>query len=151
MSLDAEWYELMWKGEKTHEFRRRFLTDTPVQWFVYLTAPASRLCAVIDLDTAIAGTPEQLAEIAERMRPGNGASVRSYLARDGRELGYAMPIRRIREFKGFAAEDLKQMVVGFHPPQGYTLADRHPDWKAVCDKFVSTSCVREATVESPPL
>ncbi len=28
MALDAQWYELMWTGEKTHEFRRRFPTGS---------------------------------------------------------------------------------------------------------------------------
>ncbi|MEY9211578.1 hypothetical protein [Thermobifida halotolerans] len=118
MCLDTQWYELVWTGEKTHEFRRRFFTGAPAQWFVYLTAPESRLCAVIDLDVAIEDTPEKIARIAERMRPGNGATVEPYLAREGRRVGYAMPIRRVREFQGFAAAELKQMLDGFHPPQG---------------------------------
>jgi len=42
-SLHLEYYELMWAGLKTHEFRRRFLTDRPTTWYVYLTAPVSRL------------------------------------------------------------------------------------------------------------
>lgn len=64
MCLDAQWYDPMWNGQKTHEFRRRFLTGAPTQWLVYLTAPESRLCAVIDLGTAIEDTPEQIAQIA---------------------------------------------------------------------------------------
>jgi len=51
MALNAEFYELIWRGQKTHEFRRRFLEEgRPVRWFVYLNAPMSRLAAVIDLD-----------------------------------------------------------------------------------------------------
>ncbi|MFV2198490.1 hypothetical protein [Nocardiopsis sp. LOL_012] len=150
MALDAQWYELMWRGEKTHEFRRRFLTGAPTQWFVYLTAPVSRLCAVIELAPAIEDTPERIAQIAERMRPGNGATVEPYLARDGKQVGYAMPIRRVREYAGFTAQDLDGMLDGFHPPQGYTLVDRHPGWRAVCDKLVSTPLVRETTIDPPP-
>lgn len=150
MCLDAQWYELMWEGRKTHEFRRRFLTGTPVRWFVYLTAPRSRLCAVIDLDTAIEDTPERIGQIAERMSPGNGATVEPYLARGGREVGYAMPIRRVREFSGFTAADLEQMLDGFHPPQGYVLVDNHPEWRAVCDKLLSDSMVRETTITPAP-
>jgi hypothetical protein len=41
-----------------------------VCWSVYLNAPAARLAAVIDLG------PE---EVAERMRPGNGAGVLEYV------------------------------------------------------------------------
>ncbi|QVQ54651.1 hypothetical protein J4H86_03735 [Spiractinospora alimapuensis] len=146
MCLDAQWYELMWHGAKTHEFRRRFLTGVPVRWFVYLTAPTSRLCAVIDLDPAIEGTPTQIAEIAERMRPGNGQTVEPYLAKGDREVGYAMPIRRVREFSGFAAAELAQLLDGFHPPQGYVLLDNSPAWRAVCDRMISTPVIRETTI-----
>ncbi|WP_306370171.1 hypothetical protein [Nocardiopsis sp. CC223A] len=150
MCLDAQWYELMWSGQKDHEFRRRFLTGVPVQWFVYLTAPESRLSAVIDLEPAIEGTPAQIAQIAERMRPGNGATVEPYLAKDGRTTGYAMPIRRVRQYAGFSAAELEQMLDGFHPPQGYVLVDDHPAWRAVCDKLLSTPVVRETTLTPAP-
>lgn len=149
MSLDAQWYELMWAGEKTHEFRRRFLTGAPVEWFVYLTAPTSKLVAVIDLDPAIEDTPEAIAAIAEQMRPGNGATVEPYLARDGKKVGYAMPIRRVREYEGFTAQDLNGMLDGFNAPQGYTLVDRHPGWRAVCDKLMSSTLVRQITINPP--
>ncbi|WP_393915998.1 hypothetical protein [Halostreptopolyspora alba] len=151
MSLNVQWYELMWRGEKTHEFRRRYLTGTPTQWFVYLTAPTSTLCAVIDLDAAIEDTPERIAQIADQMRPGNGDTVLPYLARDGKEVGYALPIRRVREFTGFSADELDQMLDGsFAAPQGYTLVDRHPAWQAVCDKLVSAPVVRETTIDPLP-
>lgn len=149
MSLDAQWYELMWRGEKTHEFRRRYLTGVSTTWFVYLTVPDSRLCAVIDLAPAIEDTPEEIAQIAEQMRPGNGAAVLPYLARGDRETGCALPIRRVREYEGFTAQELSRMLDGFHPPQGYTLVDRHPVWQAVCDKLLSTPLIREISIEAP--
>jgi hypothetical protein len=77
MALKPEFYELIWQGLKTHEFRRRFLHGRPVRWFVYLTAPVSRLASVIDLGPAIVDVPEQIAAIAEAARPGNGAMRRS--------------------------------------------------------------------------
>lgn len=56
------------------------------------------------------------------MRPGNSATVLPYLARDGKQTGCAMPIRRVREYEGFTAAEL----AGFTAPQRYTLVDRHP-------------------------
>lgn len=41
MSLDAQWLELMFTGEKAHEFRKRFPLDVATEWYVYLTAPTS--------------------------------------------------------------------------------------------------------------
>ncbi|WP_260478900.1 hypothetical protein [Kibdelosporangium aridum] len=55
MSLKPEYYELMWQGLKTHEFRRRYLKGQPTTWYVYLTAPVSKLIAVIDLGEAVVG------------------------------------------------------------------------------------------------
>jgi hypothetical protein len=55
MALHTEYYDLIWQGAKTHEFRRRFLEGHAVRWFVYLNAPVARLAAVIDLGPAEAG------------------------------------------------------------------------------------------------
>lgn len=73
MSLNPEYYELMWQGLKTHEFRRRYFTGRATTWYVYLTTPASRLAAVIDLDEAVVDTPRRIAQIADAVRVGNGA------------------------------------------------------------------------------
>ena len=64
-------------GVRGGPFRRRFLQGRPVRWFVYLTAPESRLAAVTDLGPAIVDVPEQIEAIAEAARPGNGAMRRS--------------------------------------------------------------------------
>ncbi|MGH8967086.1 MAG: hypothetical protein ACRDXB_17410, partial [Actinomycetes bacterium] len=79
MALHAENYDQIWRGEKIHEFRKRFLKGTPVRWFVYLNAPVARLAAVIDLGPAVFDAPERIAEIAERTRKGNGTSVFDYV------------------------------------------------------------------------
>ena len=147
MALDPEYYDLIWAGEKFHEFRRRYLPDCPTQWFVWGTKSAGKLFAVIDLDPAIVDAPREIADIAERARTGNGASVFDYL-RD-RERGFAMPIRAVHEYTGFSADELTDMLGSWHPPQGYTLIDRHPALAQVCDKLVSTNPVRSMVVEHP--
>lgn len=147
MSLNPEYYDLIWQGLKRHEFRRRYLVGKPTTWFVYLTAPVSKLAAVIDLDTAVTDSPVRIAAIAEQARAGNGASVYEYLK--DLERGFAIPIMRVREYPGFAAAELTDMLDGFHPPQGYTLIDRHPDLAGVCDKLTATDALRELAVEHP--
>ena len=144
MSLNPEYYELMWHGLKTHEFRRRYLSGRPTTWYVYLTVPVSKLTAVIDLDPAIIDRPQRIADIAERARAGNGASVFDYLK--DVERGFALPIRRVREYVGFTATELGELLGSFHPPQGYTLVNKHPTWTRVCDKLVASGVVREMTV-----
>lgn len=98
MSLNPEYYELIWQHLKRHEFRRRYLADRPTRWFVYLTAPVSKLAAVIDLDEAIVDTPRRLAEIAEQARVGNSESVFEYL--EDLERGFAIPIKKVASTQG---------------------------------------------------
>jgi predicted transcriptional regulator len=147
MSLNPAYYELIWQGKKRHEFRRRYLAGRPTRWHVYLTAPVSRLVAVIELDEAIIDTPERIASLAEQARVGNGASVFDYLK--DRPRGFALPIRQVREYHGFSAGELADTLGGFHPPQGYTLVGGNPALVAVCDKLTSTGMTRELTVRHP--
>ena len=147
MSLNPEYYEWVWQGLKTHEFRRRYLTGRSTTWHVYLTAPVSRLTAVIDLDDAVVDTPQHIAEIAEQVHVGNGASVYEYMK--DLERGVALPIRRVREYTGFTAAELTEMLGSFHPPQGYILVAKHPNWVAVCDKLTAGEVAREMTVDHP--
>lgn len=144
MALHAEYYELMWRGEKTHEFRRRFLPDRPVRWFVYLNAPVSRLGPVIDLGPAVAGTPDRIAAIAEEARAGNGASVYEYVK--DLERAFAIPILHVTEYPGLSIEELRAELGQFHPPQGYVRLSQHPELLAVCGKVAAGVPVREMTV-----
>ncbi|MFC4015791.1 hypothetical protein ACFOY2_51875 [Nonomuraea purpurea] len=146
MTLYADYYELMWQGLKTHEFRRRFLRDQPARWWVYLNAPVSRLMAVIDLGPAIVGSPEEIAAIAERVRPGNGASVLEYV--QDLEQAYAIPILRVREFEGLSGAELRAHLGSWHPPQGY-LRLRNPgnlDMLRICEKIAGGEPIRQMTV-----
>jgi predicted transcriptional regulator len=144
MALHAEYYELIWQRLKTHEFRRRFLEGRAVRWFVYLNSPVSRLAAVIDLGPAVVGAPDEVAAIAERMRPGNGASVLEYV-RD-LDRAFAIPILGVTEYPGLSAEELRAELGAFHPPQGYVRLAQHPEMLAVCEKVAAEAPIRSITV-----
>lgn len=144
MGLKLEFYELIWQGLKTHEFRRRFLRGRPARWFVYLTAPESRLAAVINLGPAIVDVPEQVAAIAESARPGNGASVLAYV-RDLDE-AFAIPILSVKEYPGLPSGALRAELGAFHPPQGYVRLTRHRPLLTVCERMASGAPVRELRV-----
>jgi predicted transcriptional regulator len=144
MALHAEYYELIWRGLKTHEFRRRFLEGRPARWFVYLNAPVSRLAAVIDLGPAVAGSPRQIAAIAERAREGNGPSVLEYVGDLDR--AFAIPILHVAEYPGLSAAQLRDELGAFHPPQGYVRLSQHSRLLAVCEKAASDAPVRQMTV-----
>jgi predicted transcriptional regulator len=144
MALKPEFYELIWQGRKTHEFRRRFLRDQAACWFVYLTAPVSRLAAVISLGPAIVDAPERIAQIAEATRPGNGASVLAYV-RDLDE-AFAIPILDVKEYCGIPAAGLEAELGAFHPPQGYVRLTRHRPLLAICERMASGDLVRKLSV-----
>ena len=144
MALKPEFYELIWQGLKTHEFRRRFLRDQPARWFVYLTEPVSRLAAVISLGHAIVDVPERIAEIAEAARPGNGASVLTYV--HDLDEAFAIPILGVTEYPGVPAAALRAELGAFHPPQGYVRLARHHSLLAVCERMASADPVRELRV-----
>lgn len=148
MSLHAEYYDLIMAGDKIYEYRKRYPTTGASAWYVYLTAPTSTLIAVIDLDAPITGSPDEIAEIAERARPGNGASVRDYLAPAGH--GVALPIRRVREYTGFTATEISEALGKWHPPQGQTLIDRHPRLAKLCDELTAAPIVRERHLQPEP-
>jgi predicted transcriptional regulator len=148
MTLKPRFYDLIWQGRKTYEFRRRFLEGRPARWFVYLAAPVSRLTAVIDLAPAVAGPPEQIAAIAERMRPGNGASVLDYVKDTAR--AYALPILGVTEYPGISDADLAAELGGFHPPQGYVRLTRHHQLLALCERMTAAAPVRELRARPRP-
>lgn len=117
-----------------------------MRWFVYLNAPVSRLTAVIDLGPAQVGSPDEVAGIAERMRPGNGASVLEYV-RD-LDRAFAIPILGATEYPGLSARELEAELGTFHPPQGYVRLGQHPELMAVCEKVAAKAPIRSITLHS---
>ncbi|MGC5664503.1 hypothetical protein ACN261_29380 [Micromonospora sp. WMMD723] len=144
MSLNPVYFDLIWAGEKRHEFRRRFLTGQSVRWFVFLTAPVSRLGAVIDLGPAVVDTPQRIADIAEQARVGNGVSVFEYV--QDLPQAFAIPIQRVVQYPGMPLDQLKIELGSFHPPQGYTRLRNHPELLSICEKVTADSPTREMTV-----
>jgi predicted transcriptional regulator len=144
MALNPEFYDLVWEGRKTHEFRRRFLEGRPVRWFMYLNAPVSRLAAVADLGPAIVDVPERIAAIAEAARQGNGASVLEYV-RD-LDRAFAIPIIGITEYPGLSITELRAELGAFQPPQGYMRLVQHRQLLAVCEKMAADAPVRALKV-----
>lgn len=145
MSLFPEYYELIWARQKTYEFRKHFLAERRVRWYVYLTAPVERLAAVIDLAPAIQDTPEKIAAIAESMRTGNGASVLEYARKA--ERAFAVPIQRVAEYPGLSLGELRAQLGRFDPPRRYIRLLEQPETLAVCEKIATESPLREMTVE----
>ncbi|TDV44196.1 hypothetical protein [Actinophytocola oryzae] len=65
------------------------------------------------------------------------------------ERGFAIPIKRVREYPGLTADELAGTLGKFHPPQGYTLIDRHPQLSSVCDSLTAATMMRELVAQHP--
>jgi predicted transcriptional regulator len=146
MALKPQFYDLIWAGLKTHEFRRRFIEDCEVRWFVYLASPQSRLAAVIDLGPAVVDAPERIAAIAEAARPGNGASVLEYVKDLDR--AFAIPILHVTEYRGIPVEELRDELGDFQPPQGFVRLARRHRLLAVCERMTESAPVRSIRVHA---
>lgn len=86
----------------------------------------------------------EVAGIAERMRPGNGASVLEYV-RD-LDQAFAIPILSVTEYPGLSADGLRAELGAFHSPQGHVRLGQHPELMAVCEKVAAEAPVRSIAV-----
>jgi len=146
MSLNPAYYELIWSGEKHFEYRRRYLHG-PTEWFAWLTKPTSRLGSVIELGTPVIGPPAEIAELAERSRPGNGESVFEYT--QDLPVAYAVPIVRVREVAGPNLRELRARLGRFSPPQNYVRLRHNPALLGLCRELLTLPVTRQMTVTPP--
>jgi hypothetical protein len=62
---------------------------------------------------------------------------------------YAIPILAVTEYPGVSQADLAAELGKFHPPQGYVRLTRHRPLRALCEKMIAASPVREMRVRPP--
>ena len=62
------------------------------------------------------------------------------------ERAFAIPILRVSEYPGLSADDLRDELGQFHPPQGYVRLAHHPEMLAVCEKAAAEESIRRMTV-----
>ncbi len=115
VSLRPEPYARMLAGTKKHEFRRRF-ADRPTGAYLYVSTPVGAVAAYAEFGRPIAGTPEELAVLAERDEPGSYAQTLAYF--DGTKRGFAVPILAVRPIAPLPLADMRG-TFGFPPPRSY--------------------------------
>ncbi|QDH20320.1 GNAT family N-acetyltransferase [Saccharibacillus brassicae] len=119
VSLRPEPYARMLAGTKKHEFRRRF-AGRPAGAYLYVSAPVGAIAAYAQFGRPIAGTPEELAALAERDEPGSYAQTLAYF--DGTKRGFAVPILAVRPIAPLPLADMRG-TFGFPPPRSYRRLD----------------------------
>jgi len=116
LSLQPYAFNLIFSGEKKYEFRTRFRKRHTIA-FVYVTVPEKCIKGVMVLGQPTIGTPQEIADIAERNRPGNGKSVFDYLEPRGK--GYAISILHTQLLPQPLDLDKLRTEFDFIAPQSY--------------------------------
>ncbi|NGZ76991.1 hypothetical protein [Saccharibacillus alkalitolerans] len=119
MSLRPGPYARLLEGAKRHEFRRRLSGEMPGA-FLYLAAPVSAIAAYAAFGRPLAGTPEELAALAEADEPGTFEETFRYF--DGLERGFALPVSAVREIEPLPLAELRERF-GYTPPRSYRRQD----------------------------
>lgn len=118
MSLREEYFELITKGLKHYEYRKKYV-DKPTLAYIYLSKTKKKIVAIIEFDKPIYGSAEEIANIAENDCKGNYQSVYEYIG----EKGFAIPVKDITLIKEVSLVELKKVFGKFSPPQSYYYLD----------------------------
>lgn len=125
ISLQNQYFQMIVKGEKRFEYRRKFRRD-PVNAFVYINSPVKAIAGFLILDSPVIGPPSQIASVAENERAGNYNAVFQYLS--DLEEAYAIPIKEVRTFSPINLSEIKMSFPNFFPPQSYMILNNKPDF-----------------------
>lgn len=123
MSLRPAFMAEIRAGEKQFEYRRKYRRG-PTRVFIYENAPVSAVTAMIDFGAPTIATPEEIAEMADALRPGHGEAILEYMS--GLEQGFVVPIEGWREVGPIGIEELRAAHPRFAPPQSYMLLASAP-------------------------
>ena len=124
ISIEKKYFDLMLKGKKVYEFRRKFV-DMPCRAFVYVPFPVGEAQGYIEFGKPIRDIPYKINEIALSQGISEDSDILEYLA--GAKLGYAIPVKRIKELKHPVSLDYLRKNYAFTAPQNYLIADKKPD------------------------
>jgi predicted transcriptional regulator len=122
LSLAEEYWQLIRDGVKPYEYRRMYRRDR-TRAFIVTTGPTSGLVGYLEFGEPIIRPPQEIAALAESIRPGNGASVLAYLS--DRPSGFAIPIDRVFVGPRVSIGKLRRDVGPVPVPQSYVLVQRN--------------------------
>lgn len=121
ISLQERWFNRLVSGEKTYEFRRKFVkTESTV--FIYVTNPVGKICGKAEFDKPIIAPIEEIAKIAESQLEGAGQRTIEYMK--NQEIGFAMPIKKFVQVKPISLQEIKKSFPEFVAPQSYIILNK---------------------------
>ncbi len=121
MSLREEYFNLILKGEKKFEYRKIY-RKTKTKSFIYISKTKKSIVGILDFDTPIIDTPENIAKMASDIKDSNYCDMYEYLK--ARKMSYAMKINKIYLFdREITALEIKKAGLKFTAPQSYSILD----------------------------
>ncbi|MDQ0417642.1 putative transcriptional regulator [Croceifilum oryzae] len=123
LSLDKLYFEEIKSGTKKYEFRKKYL-NVPSTAFIYCPSPDQKIRGVVQFDTPIIGSPEEISLISQEST-GEGDLTAEYLK--GKKQGYAIPVMGWEEITPLSLHELRFHFPNFVPPQSYYRLDHKPD------------------------
>lgn len=117
LSLQEQPYLDIKSGVKIYEYRTRY-QKVPTTAFVYVSHKVKKIMGIIEFDTPIIGSAEEISLISERIKPGSYDVMMEYM-KNG--VGYAIPVKQLTEIEPVTLEELRSRFKGFAVPQSYYL------------------------------
>ncbi|MEI6287328.1 MAG: hypothetical protein WCP79_12555 [Bacillota bacterium] len=110
-------------GKKIFEYRTRY-SKVPTTAFIYVSRTLRQICGIVDFDSPIIGTSEEICALAEKHQPGSSANLMAYF-KNG--IGYAIPVKSVRLIETVDLFSLRKLFPGFVAPQSYYLLNNKPE------------------------
>jgi len=125
MSIEKKYFDLMLKGKKKYEFRRKFI-NTLCNAFIYIPSPISEIQGFVEFGKPIIGRPEKINQIAlsQNINTGEDSDILEYM--NGIDIGYAIPVNKSRKLKKPVTLAFLRKHYSFTAPQSYIILDRKP-------------------------
>jgi predicted transcriptional regulator len=125
ISLKDEYFKRILRGEKPLEFRRAFASslDEPFLCVIYVSSPIKAVKGTILFDNPINSSIKDLLGLAEDYNYPYIEEIKKYF--EGKEKGYALKIKEVKEFKKtISLKELQEVSPNFRPPQSFYCLDK---------------------------
>lgn len=115
LSLQEQPYLEVKSRIKVYEYRTRY-QKVPTTAFIYVSQNVKKVMGIIEFDTPIIGSAEEISLISEKNKPGSYDVMMQYL-KNG--IGYAIPVKQLIEIEPVPLKELKSRFENFTVPQSY--------------------------------
>lgn len=124
LSLKEKYFNMILKGEKRYEYRKRFRKET-VNAFIYLSSPRKALGGYIAFGKPLYQSVEEIAALYEREHGKGYQEMLEYFK--GYAKAFALPINNVESFTPIPLNTLRELFPGFVAPQSYSVLDNYPN------------------------